>query len=219
MKQKATICIEPSTCIVCEKCVKICTSSIFFVQMDDAKKIGLQNTDLCIGCGHCVAVCPTNSITHLDFPKQSIHHFDPALRPSPEQMMNLIRSRRSNRAFSGKEIPETMLNQIIEAAHRAPTASNSQQVSMVLVTNKDVIKELSLTTLDIFSSLSKKLSNPILKPILKPFLPGIYKLIPKLKKLDDEMKTGNDLVLRKAQAVLFFYSPEDSRFRSEEAHV
>ena len=37
----------------------------------------------------------------------------------------MCKARRSNRAFSTRPIPREMLEQIIEAAHRAPTATST----------------------------------------------------------------------------------------------
>jgi nitroreductase len=59
----------------------------------------------------------------------------------------LIRSRRSNRAFSKEKVSEELLQRIIEAAHRAPTATNAQEVKMVLVTRPETLKEVSRITM------------------------------------------------------------------------
>ena len=111
--------------------MRVCPSKIF-TQPASGGEIGLQGIGSCIVCGHCVAVCPTGSVEHGDFPPQKVHPVDRELLPSPEQVMLLCKARRSNRAFTAKPVPEETLDRILEAAHRAPTASNLQRVAFTL---------------------------------------------------------------------------------------
>lgn len=93
----AQIHINQNTCIRCKKCVRICPSALFTLQEDKGIEV---NAEDCISCGHCVAVCPTNSIEHADFPPEKVHTIDRSQLPTADQVELLIRSRRSNRAFS-----------------------------------------------------------------------------------------------------------------------
>ncbi|AUX72985.1 nitroreductase family protein [Erwinia pyrifoliae] len=49
------------------------------------------------------------------------------------EITQLLKSHRSDRSYSDKPVPEEVLDDIIEAAWRAPTSVNSQQVSLVVV--------------------------------------------------------------------------------------
>lgn len=142
--------INQNTCIRCKKCVRICPSVLFSFHEDKGIEV---NADACISCGHCVAVCPGNSIEHSDFPPEKVHAFDRSQLPTADQVELLIRSRRSNRAFSKQRVPEELLQRIIEAAHRAPTATNAQEVKMVLVTRPETLKEISRITIGTFMSI------------------------------------------------------------------
>ena len=126
-----TLRIENKSCIACGKCVQVCPAGIM-VRSTDGKGIEAVRTDRCIGCGHCVDVCPTGSVIHSDFPPQRVHTVDTGRLPAPEQVLELIRSRRSNRALTPHPIPDEALQRIVEAARYAPTASNSRQVSFTL---------------------------------------------------------------------------------------
>ncbi len=44
-----------------------------------------------------------------------------------------LKSHRSTRSYSDKPVPEEVMDDVIEAAWRAPTSVNSQQVSLVVV--------------------------------------------------------------------------------------
>lgn len=133
--------------------------------------------------------------------------------------MLLCRARRSNRAFSPQPVPREQLEQIVEAAHRAPTASNMQQVAFTLVTDPEKLRRITNLTLDIFGGVLRKLENPLLKPLLKRLLPQVYRYLPTFHRLIDEQAKGNDLILRGATAVLFIHTPSGSRFGKADANL
>lgn len=210
--------INNSTCIKCGKCVRVCPSLIF-KQTEPRGEITSENESGCIACGHCVAACPTNSVIHSSFPAEKIHAIDRSLLPTPDQVMLLCKARRSNRAFSPQPVPREALEQILEAAHRAPTASNAQQVAFTIITDPEKLQQVTTFTIGVFSSLVKRLENPILKLFLKPLLPGVYNYLPAFHRLENEHTKGNDLILRKATALIFIHTPKESRFGCQDANL
>lgn len=211
MDKKLSLSVDQSTCIKCGKCVRVCPVNIF-VQESKNSAVTPEAIDHCISCGHCVAVCPTKSVIHSVFPEEKVHPIDYSQMPTPEQVMLLCKARRSNRAFSTKPVPKEYHDQILEAAHRAPTASNIQQVSFLLVTDPGKIKQMSEFTLDIFTKVIKKLENPLLRPILKKVMPDAYKYVPTFKALKEQYSQGNDMIMRGASSVLIVYTPKRNRF-------
>ena len=213
-----TLGINHETCIKCGKCVRVCPADIFS-QQNTGAPINLNSVDNCIVCGHCVDVCPTNSIMHSEFPLEKQHMIDYTLMPTPEQMMELIKARRSNRSITSKPISKKQLEQIIEAAHFAPTATNSQSLSYTIVTNPQKLKFVADYTIGIFDSLAKILLNPIVKLFAKPLLKDTYKYAPMCKQLKEEHEAGKDPILRKATALIFIHTPKSNRFGSEDANL
>lgn len=208
--------INYNTCINCKACVKICPVSIFF---EKDGSIALRYKDSCIVCGHCVGVCPTSSVEHSDFPASKVHKIDRAELPSPDQLMLLIKSRRSNRAMSKNPVPEDKLRMILEAAHRAPTAENSQLIGFTVVTGAEKIRSISRFTIDTFSRVQKILANPFVKPVLKPFMRPVFKMIPVFERLKKSFEKGNDGIMRKSTAVIFITSSKKNRFAAADANL
>lgn len=210
--------IHTDKCIRCGKCVKVCPSMIF-EQEDNRGKIMVKKLPDCIVCGHCAAVCPTGAIEHSEFPASKVHAFAYRDFPTPHQMLLLCKARRSNRAFSDKPVPQSLLEQIIEAAHRAPTASNAQNVGFTVITDPVKLELITDFTLKVFAAALKKMKNPVLKPIVKWFMPDVFRYIPVFERLLREKAAGNDLILRKATAVIFIHTPKISRFGCQDANL
>lgn len=208
--------IDQETCIKCNKCVKICTAQIFYADKE-SKEIKTRHPEMCISCGHCVAICPEGSITHSKFPPGKVHPIDKSLIPSADQVEMLIKARRSNRAFSAKDVPKKYLEQIIEAAYRSPTASNEQELSFTVITNPAKLRVISQYTMDVFASLVKTLS-PI-KPLVRPFVKNADSLIEQFGMMQQEFDKGNDLILRNARAVIFIHTHDKARFGCQDANM
>lgn len=213
-----TLNINETSCIRCGRCVAVCPSRIL-TQEAQRGPIGLRNVETCIVCGHCVAACPTASVRHSAFPASKVHAIDRNAMPTPEQVMLLCRARRSNRAFSKKPVPREVLERIVEAAHRAPTGSNMQEVGFTVVTDPEKLRRITNLTLDIFAGLVRKLENPLLKPLLKRIMPQVYRYVPIFHRMMDDQAKGGDQVLRGATAVIFIHTPSSVRFGKADANL
>ena len=213
-----TIHIDPNTCILCGRCAKVCPSEILR-QAEKGKPIEIQKAEHCIACGHCVDVCPTSSVIHSEFPADKTHVIDYSKMPKPEQMMAILKARRSNRSLTSKPIPRKVLDQIIEAAACAPTATNAQNLSFTIITDPQKLLQVSEFTISVFDRLAKILLNPIVKCILKPMLKDVYKYVPVFNRLKENHQAGKDPILRKATALLLIHTPKSNRFGNEDANL
>lgn len=207
-----------TACIRCGRCVRVCPSLVL-AQEKKGGDISVPAPGNCISCGHCVAACPVSAVRHSDFPPDKVHAFDRAELPTPEQVMLLCRARRSNRAFTSTPVPEASLEQILEAAHRAPTASNIQQVRFTLITDPEKLRSVSRFTVDTFAAAARKLENPLLKPLLRRIMPDAYGYLPAFHRLMEQQAKGNDLILRGATALLLIHTPSKNRFGLIDANL
>jgi len=64
----------------------------------------------------------------------------------PKHLLDLIKQRRSIRAFLDKPVPENEIEMILEAGRWAPSASNRQPWNFILIKNKNILKELARVT-------------------------------------------------------------------------
>lgn len=213
-----TIRVDSASCIRCGRCVKVCPSQIF-VQEKAGDPVALSKPENCIVCGHCVAACPTGAVAHAEFPPEKVHPIDYAAMPTPAQVELLMAARRSNRALSQKPVPQEMLDRIVAAADRAPTATNARQLGYTLVTDAATLRSISEFTLGVFGKLVGRLSHPFVRPWLRRLLPDVYRYVPVFRKMQREYAEGKDRILRGATAVLFIHAPKESRFGAEDANL
>lgn len=65
-------------------------------------------------------------------------------------LIELILSRRSIRRYETKDVPEEILQQILEAGRQAPSAANRQPIRFVVVNDHDLLKNVCDTLLTRF---------------------------------------------------------------------
>ena len=71
------------------------------------------------------------------------------------QFIDLVKSRQSDRGYRDKPIEEEKLNLCLEAARLAPSASNSQPWSFIIVDEPELRKEVAQATYSTFVSFNK----------------------------------------------------------------
>ena len=98
-----TITIDRNQCKKDGLCASVCPADIF-VQKEKLTIPKLMNQDGCIACGHCVAICPQGAISHSGFPSTEIQPIQVQELPTTEQVMTLLKTRRSIRAFRDRPL-------------------------------------------------------------------------------------------------------------------
>lgn len=132
--------IDQNKCIGCGLCKKVCVANNIVIENKKAKTV----LDDCIMCGQCSGVCPKHaiSISGFDFKaieKKGTVHLD------PDEVLDVIRFRRTIRQFKTQEISAVVIDQILEAGRLNHTAKNKQDVSFVVLDKeKDKIEQMAI---------------------------------------------------------------------------
>lgn len=133
--------IDKEKCIGCGMCCKDCVASNIVIENSKAE----VHQNNCLQCGHCVAVCPKEAITISNYPTLPISKNN-EVRLNPQEVLDVIRFRRSVRHFQDKPIHKEIIKQIIEAGRFTHTAKNMQDVSyVVLDKQKDAIEAMAVS--------------------------------------------------------------------------
>ena len=176
------ITVNTNLCVKDGACVEVCPSGILTINEEGFPEEVPSGS--CILCGHCVAVCECNALTHSGLPKEP---FLPALKEPPGQEVidSFLISRRSVREFEDRPIAKVTVEMLLDVARRAPTASNSQKLHWIVVNGKTKVHALSVEAIN----------------CLRTWDIGQTRL--------GQWKKGYDFVLRGAPVVIVACTPED----------
>lgn len=109
----------------------------------------------------------------------------PEEQPGAEQVEALLLGRRSVRDFRKAPVPRETLERLLEVAHRAPTALNSQNVAWTMIQDAERLTRIIALTVDWLAD--------------SPRGPVFARLI----------EQGRDVVLRGATTLAVAHAPED----------
>ncbi|MDY0390979.1 MAG: nitroreductase family protein [Desulfobulbus oligotrophicus] len=117
--------VNPDLCIQCGACADDCPLRV--IQMESGyPSLNPARVRLCIHCQHCLAVCPTGALSILGFkPEDSLPL--PESLPNAQQMIALIKGRRSTRRFLPEPLDPGLIEQMLATIANGPTGKNNRQ--------------------------------------------------------------------------------------------
>lgn len=139
--------IDKDKCTDCGICALRCP--LCFSRQGDTMTAH-ANENCCNLCGHCVALCPTDAITHTRMDMTNFVEIADSPPFETGAFMRFIRERRSHRHFKDKKISRADLEKLVDLCRYAPTGGNVQTVEIIVVENPDRRQRLSDLTTDFF---------------------------------------------------------------------
>ncbi|MFX0115879.1 MAG: nitroreductase family protein [Candidatus Hodarchaeota archaeon] len=207
------ITIDEEKCIPCKMCVDVCPARIFLWDIFDNEKsiVKVVNEEFCIICGHCVAICPEDAIIHKRLSSELFSPLAPTDLTS-EALINLILSRRSIRAYKPDPVPQTLLEQLLEAARQAPTAMNTQNVEFIVVQDAAILAKLEALTFETLWGALKRLDNPIFRKLAQlKYKKDQYQMFYRYYQCFKQLKENDQIqgmVFRGARCAIVLHSPQ-----------
>ena len=130
---------------------------------------------LCIACHNCEAICPQGALSFphyyrvekgrwaydFQFPEKGMGLPNPLMleRPVPLDQIEsqltgaekVIYTRRSTRVYKPDPVPKELIHRVLEAGRFAPSAGNCQGWKFVVVTDRELLNDLSAATVKFLS--------------------------------------------------------------------
>jgi nitroreductase/NAD-dependent dihydropyrimidine dehydrogenase PreA subunit len=140
----AFITVDEKKCNQDAICAAECPGRI--IEMDEKSGYPKPTADfeeICLQCGHCVAVCPTGALTLDWLGPEVCRSISKELGITPDQAEQFLCSRRSIRTFKEEQVPRPVLEKLLEIACAAPSAKNQQPWHWIVVQDRGEVRRLA----------------------------------------------------------------------------
>jgi ferredoxin len=217
--------IDPGLCTSCDLCVIICPAGI--PARNEQKEVYFrpERVDVCIKCGHCMAMCETGAISIEGLSYADNFRPVPALKLNHEMFMDFLLSRRSVRVFKDKPVPSEVLQKIVDALSAAPFGVHPDNVGITVVNDKHMIENAFPYMSKTYLQLGKILRVPLLGWLLLKTMPAemsntlVNFIVPHIKKGMYDGSSGIDDITRNAPAMILFHAPKGAEEHTVDAHI
>ncbi len=156
------ITVDKTACVHCHRCAAVCPNEVFAFEENE---IVVKHKGRCIHCGHCVAVCEQRAFAHGDIRRSFVPLDSDTI--TPDALQRLFERRRTCRAFQEKTVAESDFTALLQAASRAPSATNAQNVRFLRLDRSSDIEQLTRDTATYYLRLVRRLSNPLLRHLYR----------------------------------------------------
>jgi len=130
-------------------CAAVCPMRIIELKNKESVPNPIEDAEeLCISCGHCVAVCPQAALSHKIMTPEQCPPVRKELMLTPEQAQHFFRSRRSVRVYKDKPVDQETITRMIDMARYAPSGHNLQPVNWMVIYESSQVKKLAGLVID-----------------------------------------------------------------------
>ncbi|MBI4958317.1 MAG: nitroreductase family protein [Desulfovibrio sp.] len=167
MSAKEVVRIDPKACTGCSRCVAVCPSNTLALARGRATVAG----ESCIGCCQCAAVCPESAVRVDGFDgwaesSSAFRMDDSSVEPGKypvEELVRLMRSRRSVRSYSDAPVPMALLEDLVRIGVTAPSGTNSQKWAFTLLESREAVVDFATDVARFFKGLNRMAANPAIR--------------------------------------------------------
>lgn len=128
--------VDLEKCIHCGLCAQDCIAKI--IKLDENKTPQVTKPNRCIGCQHCLAVCPVGAISVCGKDAQNSEQI---YTQNPDMILNLIKSRRSDRNYKQENVSKDKMDKLKDMLSWVPTGCNFHGLNFHFIDDVEVMNE------------------------------------------------------------------------------
>lgn len=195
--------VDQEKCTRCGSCIDICRGALGMGS--DGPEV---TSPFCISCGQCVAVCPQGALDNVNAPLANQIPLKKTPVLDADTATQFIRSRRSIRNYQQRAVSRDKILQLLDIARFAPTPSNLQGVTYLVLDNQDMLHKITAAVMDWAEGEVKKdpsTVSPYTANFVKPVT--IYR------------QTGEDVVLRSAPCLVVTMADKSSEHGRDNSYL
>lgn len=182
--------IDEKKCIHCGLCVNDCSANA--IKFDD-NKIPTLDESKCFKCQHCLAICPVGALSIFD---KNPENSDEILKHNPDEILNLIKSRRSFRNYKQENVSPEKLQKLKDMLKFVPTGCNNHRLHFSFIDDIEVLNKFRNHVNErIINAINNEPENPIAQ---------------KFSGYAKRFLNGEDIIFRTAPHILVVATPEDA---------
>jgi nitroreductase/ferredoxin len=161
--------------------------------------------EICIQCGHCVAVCPRAALTLKFLSPEECMPVKKDLALDAAHTEHFLRSRRAVRRYRDKPVPRDLFEKALGIACCAPTGSNRQEVRWLVIDNRKDVKTIAAHVIEWMRHLVK--TRPELALPLN------------MQTLIQHWEQGSDRICRDAPQLVFAHASNEFGSAAADCHT
>jgi Fe-S-cluster-containing hydrogenase component 2 len=182
--------INEEKCIHCGLCIKDCSANA--IKFDE-NKIPVMDESKCFKCQHCMAICPVGALSICN---KNPENSDKILEQNPDNILNLIKSRRSFRHYKQENVSPEKMQKLKDMLKFVPTGCNNHRLYFSFVDDIEVMNDFrSHVNGKILEALTQNPENPLAE---------------KFSGYTRRFVAGEDIIFRTAPHLLVVSTPLDA---------
>lgn len=179
-------------------CVDECPAGIIEFKDKESPPTPTRDAEeLCINCGHCVAICPHGALSHRLMGPESCPPVIKDRLLDPEHVEHFLRSRRSIRTFKKQPVDRNIIEKMIDIARYAPSGHNLQPVKWLVIHDSDEVRKLAEMVIEWMRFMLKEQS-------------AIAQTL-HMDRVVESWEAGMERICRGAPHVIVTHAPKDER--------
>jgi nitroreductase/NAD-dependent dihydropyrimidine dehydrogenase PreA subunit len=153
--------------------------------------------ELCIDCGHCVAVCRDGALNQRKIKSGGCLALKKDLVIRQKQVEQLLHSRRSARQYKAKPVEREKILRLLQIAGYAPSGHNAQPARWIVIMDGHEVRKLAGLVADWMRGVIDQQPE--------------FAMLLRLDRSVDSWEKGDDRILRSAPHLIIGYAPRTER--------